>query len=202
MTDLVEAILSSLAEVHDTYEPPDVDQRTAAWWWGAQDENIAWALCMCHTAAVDPMAQTLYIAHVAEDLSQAREIKDWAYGVALDVANEPHRHRRAVESYRPSWGRQAARDGVVLGLWPHLSEYVTGYCQRAERLGCHRDAYLAIREGVLRAVRDTVSAFRYDLDCVSKGMISKDFTARHAAGAGARGEECRDQIQAHAYTDK
>jgi hypothetical protein len=185
----VDAILSALAEVH-TAEPPDIDQRTAAWWWGAQDEQIAWALCMCHTAAADPMAQSLYIAHVAEDLSRAREIKTWAYDVAQEIADEPHRHRKAVESYRLSWGHQAARDGVALALWPHLAECVYGYSQQARRLRCEPRAYLAIREGVLSRVRDTIAAFKYDLDSVAKSSYSRDFIERHRAGALRRGEQC------------
>lgn len=185
MNDVVEQIVSSLAAVHLS-EPPDVDQRTAAYWWGRHDEDIAWGLAMCHTAAKEPIACALYLASVAEDLSDARAIKIWAYNLAEEVATTRHRHRLAVESYSPKWGHQAARDGVILGIWPHLREYVPGYAGRAKHYGCHWRAYLAIRDGVQCRVQDVVSGFRRDLSNLSRGLISNDFKERHRAGAVRR----------------
>lgn len=186
------SVTDALATLRNVYEQskPDIDQRTAAWWWGGRDAEIPWWLCMCGQAANDPIGPTLYLAHVAEDLTNAREIKNWAYDTAIDVATERHRGRLAVESYQPSWGHQAARDGVALALWPHLAEYVRGYASQARRFGCRDRAYLAIREGVLSRTRDVLSDFRYDMDCLRKGLITRDFSERHQRNCARRGSEC------------
>lgn len=145
---------------------------------------------MCRTASPDPIAQSLYLAHVAEDFSSVREIKQWAYGAAHDIANEKHRHRKAVESYQPSWGHQAARDGVALALWSHFAEMVPGYGARARAFNCRSAAYLTVRDGVERKTRDAINAFRNDMVDLSKGFASQDFRRRFELGAARRGEEC------------
>lgn len=189
MSILVEKIIAALSEVH-VVVPPDIDQRTAAYWWGAQDDSVAWWLAMCRTASRDQIAQSLYLAHVAEDFSSVREIKQWAYGAAHDIANEKRRHRKAVESYSPTWGHQAARDGVALALWAHFAEMVPGYAARSRAFKCRAPAYLAIRDGVERKTRDAINAFRTDMTDLSKGFISQDFRRRFERGASLRGEEC------------
>lgn len=189
MSVVVQKIIDSLGDVHAAV-PPDIDQRVAAYWWGAQDESVAWWLAMCHVAAPDPIAQSLYLAHVAEDFSDVREIKQWAYGVASDVARAKHRHRLAVESYRPAWGHQAARDGAALALWSHLAELVPGYAARSRALNCRAPAYLAVRDGVEQKTRDAINGFRTDMADVSKGFVSQDFRRRFKAGARRKGVEC------------
>lgn len=183
-----QAILLLLAGTHEGSLEPDCDQRTAAYWWGRPDDSVAWWLSMCKRVAADPISQSLYIAQVAEDLSHKRDIKDWAYRTAAELAItrrcRSQRNQPAVASYHPRWGRQAARDGVALALWPHLAEYVPGRNTRAAALGCRDHAYQYIRDGVRARAVELITMFRDDMEQCRVGHFRRDFTERWSAATG------------------
>jgi hypothetical protein len=175
-------IVAALKAVHEQRSDPDADQRTAAYWWGKPDDSVAWWLSVCRMISADPIAQSLYLAHVAEDLSHKRHIKDWAYGVADDAAFAPRlgsqRNKRAVESYDTPWGHQAARDGLALALWPHLSDDVPGRNKRCEQYGCRHDAYLYIRDAVESRTKELIAGFRDDMEQCREGRHNRWFRER------------------------
>lgn len=166
--------------------PPDVDQRTAAYWWGKPDDSVAWWLSMCRMVAPDPIAQSLYLAHVAEDLSRQREIKDWAYAHAAEfvgVKGSGQRRRSLVESYRLDWGHQAARDGVAFVLWGDIVD-VPGPSGRAERFHCGRQAYVRVREELEKQTRDLITSFRDDMSMCMENRHSRHFVERWERATG------------------
>lgn len=186
--DKVLAIIDGLAGTHEVYEEPDADQRTAAYWWGKPDDSVAWWLSICRMIAADPIAQPLYLAHAAEDLSHKRALKDWAYRVAAEAAVKPRmgtqRAKRAVESYNQRWGHQAARDGLALALWPHLSDEVPGRNRRCEQFGCGHDAYLYIRDAVEARAKELIAGFRGDMEQCRTGHQSRWFRERWEDATG------------------
>lgn len=188
MTALTAAeVVAALKAVHEQNTPPDADQRTAAYWWGKPDESVAWWLCLCRRVAPDPVSQSLYIAHVAEDLSHKRDIKDWAYRVAAECAVDKRhgvRVRAAVESYRPEWGHVAARDGLALALWPHLADGVPGINRRTMELKCGGQAYQRIRDGVRDRAKELIAVFRSDMDQCLKSRYRRDFIERWEFATG------------------
>lgn len=182
MSEIAERILAALNEVHNTYEEPDADQRTAAYWWGRKDESVAWALCSCKLAAAHPVAQSLYLAHVADDISKFRQIKEWSYIAAAELAvvRRGPRNRKIVEDYAPYWAHQAARDGVALALWPEIPECIPGIGTRCALLGASKQAYQRIRDGVRSEARSLIEQFRDDLQGCLHGAVSRDFEERFA----------------------
>lgn len=187
MTESVSAILDKLREVYQE-SVPDVDQRTAAYWWGRPDESVAWGLSLCLRVAPDPIAQTLYLASVAEDVRHNREIKEWAYTAAAELAVQPRpgskRNQPAVAAYDVGWARQAARDGVAIAMWPHLKPDIPGVTRRSERFGCRQDAYRYIRDGISDQARELIAWFRDDMDSCLKGHYRRDFIERWEAATG------------------
>jgi hypothetical protein len=181
-------VLAALKSVHEQHEPPDADQRTAAYWWGKPDDSVAWWLSVCRMIADDPMAQSLYLAHAAEDLSHKRDLKDWAYAIAHDAAMTPRpasgRRKRAVESYDDRWGHQAARDGLAAALWSHLADEIPGRDKRCEELGCGHGAYLYIREAVKGRARELIAIFHDDMERCRSGHYSQWFRDRWEAKTG------------------
>lgn len=185
-----QAVLAQLrAAVHEGELEPDADQRTAAYWWGKPDDAVAWWLGMCRRVAADPISQALYLAHVAEDMSHKREIKDWAYRVAAECASRARqgakRNQPAVASYDPAWGRQAARDGLAMALWPHRADEVPGVNFRATCLGCRNDAYQYIRDEVKAKAKELIEWFRADMEQCRKGYWRRDFIDRWQDATGA-----------------
>lgn len=181
-------VVAIVKAVFEAVEPPDIDQRVAAYWWGRNDPAVAWWLSMCRMIADSPIAQSLYIAHVAEDLTHKRELKDWAYNVADEAASKPRqgsqRNKRAVESYDTPWGHQAARDGLSLALWPHLSGDVPGRNKRCEQYGCSHDAYLYIRDAVESRAKELIASFRDDMAQCYEGRQSRWFQQRWEDATG------------------
>lgn len=179
----------AVARVSGLYERPDepsAAQRTAAFWWGAQDEDVAWWMALCKMVN-SPEAQSLYIASVAEDMRHARGLKEWAYRVAVEYAGSRgsgQRRRTIVESYRLDWGHQAARDGLALALWPHLADEVPGIGKRCDQYGCGKQAFQRVRDEVSRAAGDLITGFDMDMEQCRRNRFSRDFIERWELAAG------------------
>ncbi|TPG50177.1 hypothetical protein EAH75_01385 [Rhodanobacter glycinis] len=179
-------IVAMLKTVHEQREDPDADQRTAAYWWGHSDASVAWWLSTCRMVGSHPVAQSLYLANVAEDMSQRRAIKDWAYEVAAKFASGKGvgpRRRNLVESYRTDWGHQAARDGVFMALWGDLED-VPGITSRCERFGCGKQAYQRVRDEVCSQAKDLIAGFRADMEQCRTGQFNRWFTQRWEDATG------------------
>lgn len=173
-------IVAMLKTVHEQREDPDADQRTAAYWWGKPDDSVAWWLATCRMIAPHPIAQSLYLAHVAEDMSQRRALKDWAYEAAAKFASGKGagpRRRAVVESYRTDWGHQAARDGVFMALWGDLED-VPGITFRCGQFGCGKQAYQRVRDDVQGQAKDLIAGFRADMEVCRTGKYNRWFTER------------------------
>lgn len=178
--------VAALAGLYSAPETPDASQRTAAYWWGGQDEEVPWWLGLCKLVN-GPVAQCLYIAHVADDARHARGMKDWAYGVAAEYAvsrGAGVRRRAVVEAYRPEWGHQAARDGLAAALWPQLVDEIPGIGKRCDEHGCGKQAYQRVRDEVSRAASDLIVSFSLDMEQCREGKFSRDFIGRWEAATG------------------
>lgn len=178
--------VAALAGLYQGRDEPDAAQRTAAYWWGSQDEDVGWWLGLCKLVN-SPIAQSLYIAHVAEDVRHARGLKDWAYRAAVEYAGSRgsgQRKRSIVEAYRTGWGHQAARDGLFLALWPHLREDVPGIGKRCEAFGCGKQAYQRVRDEVMRQAGDLITGFGMDMEQCRRDRFSRDFRDRWELAAG------------------
>lgn len=188
MTALARAsqAVATLVGLYERPDEPSAAQRTAAFWWGAQDEEVAWWLGLCKIVN-SPEAQSLYIASVAEDMRHARGLKEWAYRVAVEYAGSRgsgQRRRTIVEAYRTDWGHQAARDGLAMALWPHLADDVPGIGRRCEAFSCGKQAYQRIRDEVSRQAGDLITGFDMDMEQCRRNRFSRDFIARWEAAAG------------------
>jgi hypothetical protein len=175
-----------LAGLYQRQDEPDAAQRTGAFWWGAQDEEVAWWLALCKMVNPAP-AQTLYIASVAEDMRAARALKPWAYRVAVEYAGSRgsgQRARSVVEAYRTDWGHQAARDGLAMALWPHLRDEVPGIGKRCEAFGVGKQAFQRVRDEVSRLAGDLITGFGMDMEQCRRNRFSRDFIARWECAAG------------------
>lgn len=180
------ALIRALPKRAEIDPEPDADQRTAAYWWGRPDDSVAWWLATCRMIAPHPIAQSLYLAHVAEDMSQRRAIKDWAYSVAAQFAGAKgsgQRRRSMVESYRLDWGHQAARDGVFLALWGDIED-VPGITFRCDQFGCGKQAYQRVRDEITSQTRDMIAAFRSDMEQCRTGQRNRWFTQRWEEATG------------------
>lgn len=100
MAEAASAVIANLAGLYERQDVPDASQRTAAYWWGAQDEDVAWWLSLCKMVN-EPIAQSLYLAAVAEDVRHARPLKEWGYRIAVEYAgsrSSGQRRRSIVEA--------------------------------------------------------------------------------------------------------
>lgn len=186
--EVVKRLLTEIAGVFERTEGPDIDQRVAAWWWGVPDEALSYAMGQAVVIAREPVADALYLAHVAEDCSQFRRIKDWGYGVAAEFAcsrSSGHRRRVRVEGYRPEWGRVAARDGLYRALWPHIADYdVPGINARCKVLGVGNTPFQRVRDAVEHRALEVRQDFRSDLRNLYQGVINRDMQDRLSGIAG------------------
>lgn len=189
MSAEVEAIIRKLQGVYlSRLEPPDVDQRIAAYWHGAPDEEAGYTLSLARTIATHPIAQELYLARVAGHAGGNRAIKEWAYAAAVEFANSRgtgQRARRNVEGYRPEWGHQAARDGVARALFPDLLDEMPGRDARCKELKVGHQAYERVRDHIMREALDLFSGFRLDLECMLDGKWTREMIHRWEAATGA-----------------
>lgn len=188
-TMTAQAIVRSLAGLHEQNDDKGevLDKRVAAYWGGQADEEVAWLLSMANMVCAEPVAQRLYLAHVAEDFGNARAIKEWAYRVAVEFVGSKgggQRKRSMVESYRLDWGHQCARDGVALALWPHLAKDVTGIAARADLFKCGKQAYGRVRDAVENRTADLIAGFRFALKWAHGDIYSHDLVQRWEAATG------------------
>lgn len=187
--EVVTALISSLVGTHERHEPPDVDQRTAAWWWGQQDEELAWAHSACRMIARESIGQPVYLARVAEDTTRFRQLKEWGYRVAVEFAGargSGQRRRSMVESYRTDWGHQAARDGLARALWPHLLDEMPGRDARCKALGVGHQAYQRVQDAVQDRALEAFIAYKADLEAVVEDRWTRDMRGRWEAATGRR----------------
>lgn len=156
-------------------------KRAAAFWWGARDEEMAWALSLARTVSPDPIADKLYLMHATEDVRYSRQAKDWAYRVAVEFAGSlgsGQRRRSLVEGYRPDWGHCAARDGMAIALWPDLRDGVPGIGKRCEQYKCGKQGFQRVRDEVQQRTGDVIAGFRLDLAEALDERFSADFRQR------------------------
>jgi hypothetical protein len=178
--------VAALAGMFEREAEPDAAQRTAAYWWGVQDDDVAWWLGLCKLVN-EPIAQSLYLAAVTEDTRQSRGLKEWGYRAAVEYAgsvSSGQRRRSLVEAYRPDWGHQAARDGLYMALWPHLRDDVPGIGKRCDQFGCGKQAYQRVRDEVSRQASDLIVGFSVDMEQCRTNRFSRDFIARWEIAAG------------------
>lgn len=103
----------------------------------------------------------VWITWVAEVPFFREKLTQWAEGVgelAATLKPKLKKHSRTyVESYRPSWGRQASRDGLCMALYGAGS--VPGLEARATELGCRWQAYKRVRDFVAGAITQQMQQF-------------------------------------------
>lgn len=186
-TKAVKELLTAIAGTHEYYSPPDVDQRTAAWWWGQSDQDIGWAHGICALIAQEPIAQSIYLARVADDTSRYRRLKEWAYKAAVEFAGQrgsAQRRRSLVESYRLDWGHQAARDGLARALWPWMEDEMPGRDARCKQFGCGHQAFQRVRDAVTDRANQAFNDYRSDLENIVDGRWTRDMMDRHETVTG------------------
>ena len=156
-------------------------KRVAAWWYGANDPELVWALGLARVVSTEPLADKFYLTHAVEDVRYMRALKEWGYSAAVQFVGSRgsgQRRRSLVESYRPDWGHVAARDGMAMALWPHLGDGVPGLGKRSESFGCGKQAYQRVRDEVMRQTGDVIAGFRLDLAEALDERYSHDFRNR------------------------
>jgi len=165
-----------------------VAARVASWWWGGNDEDIGGCLATAKLIAPDPINEAIYLARIAEDASKFRRLKDWSYRVAVEFVGAKgggQRKRSMVESYRPEWGHQAARDGMARALWPWLEHEMPGRNVRCQQTQASHQAYMRVRDEVQSRTLDGFIAFMFDLGCIVEGRWTRDMITRWEAATGA-----------------
>lgn len=181
-------LIDSLVGTHETYSPPDIDQRTAGWWHGRADPELGWAHDMADLIARSNVAQPLYLAYAADDASRYRQIKEWGYRTAVEFAGargSGQRRRSLVESYRVDWGHQAARDGLSRALWPEMVDDIPGRDARCQQYGCGHQAFMRVRDVVENAARQARDDYKHDLSSVARNEWSRDMIQRWEIATGA-----------------
>lgn len=164
------------ADIHD-----EVAKRVSAWWWGFPDDEIAGHLSTATLIAPDPVNHAIYMARIADDTSRYRQLKDWAYLSAVDFVGAKgsgQRRRSLVESYRPDWGHQAARDGLAMVLWPWRLAEIPGKNARALQFQCGPQAYQRVRDEVQQRALEGFVNFMFDLSCLTEGRWTRDMIRR------------------------
>lgn len=171
------------ADIHD-----EVAKRVAAWWWGHPDEDIASHLSTATMIAHERINCAIYMARIAEDTSKYRALKEWAYMAALEFVcakGSGQRKRSMVESFRPDWGHQAARDGLAMVLWPHRLNEIPGINARGRQFGCGDQAYRRVRDEVQGRALEGFVNFMFDMSCLTEGRWTRDMIRRWELATGA-----------------
>lgn len=150
------------AQVFEALAPPTTEERYRAWAAGRHDEGMGFAVGGAGWQCSDPIAPILYEIHVlaagVHNLPDRRHrAQQWAFTMAASYA------RRARLRYGLEWGRQAAVDGLVLGLMD--KDDTRGELglltneERAEQFGVGRNRYGRIRSHVRDLTRCLLSEF-------------------------------------------
>jgi hypothetical protein len=173
------------------HEQPDlhdeIGKRVAAWWWGAPGDDVAGHLSSATLIAPHPIAHAIYMARVADDVSRFREMKEWAYDTALDFVGAKgsgQRKRSLVESFRPDWGRQAARDGLASALWPWRTDEIPGIGKRSEQFKCGKQAYQRVRDEVYGRALELYVGYMHDLSRAWQHTWTRDMIGRWESVTG------------------
>jgi hypothetical protein len=89
------------------------------------------------------------------------DLQAWAVGLGATIARmKPKlrmRSRQYVASYGHEWGRQASLDGLCVALF---GSEPASLRERADELGCDREAYQRIRDFVAGAI--VLAAWQYE----------------------------------------
>lgn len=151
-----------LAKERDRPEPPGFMERYTAWASGRQDQGMGFAVGGAGWQCSDPIAPILYEIHaLAEHVhnlpDRRKRAQAWAFTMAASYA------RSARIRYALEWGRQAAVDGLVLGLMdPNDTRGEIGLLsneERAEQFGVGRNRYGRIRGHVRDLTKALLSEF-------------------------------------------
>lgn len=140
-------------------DPPGTKELYTAWAAGRSDTDFSF---MVGSACVNAghIAGVLYELHALAEHAldkhrRFREAKDWGYTVAASYA------RSARFRYALAWGRQAARDGLCLALWPEeRTEIALPSCTtRAKAFGIGVHKYERVRGHVRREAKALLAEF-------------------------------------------
>jgi hypothetical protein len=158
MGTAVEVALNSLEATYDRAEPRGVEQRYVAWACGSvSDEGMGFAVGGAGWQCSDSIAPDLYEVHMTAATKQRAKIQQWAFEMAASYALS------ARMRYRLEWGRQAALDGLVLGLMNRDDSrdelFLLTNEERAEQFGVGRNRYARVRGHVRDLVRALLSEF-------------------------------------------
>lgn len=180
--EAVTALIESLKELR-TSDPPLVDERVGAYWWGEWDEEIAFALAMCATVSEEPVAKHLYLFSCAGDMAGREAVQQvvwWCAGSAAECAMTVNSRRRLrIPSYKAEWGRQAGNDGAALAMWGEsIRDVLPGVNKRAQKYGCRDEAYLRVRDYVQAEASELIFRFKRDMEMAVTGRFDPDFRSR------------------------
>ena len=156
------AVVAEAAKALYKREHPTTKELYTIWSAGRSDGGALFGLLVGNAKLMcgDRIAADLYEMHaMAEDTyDRARcwgRAKEWAYTLAASYA------RSARLRYALDWGRQAAKDGVCLALWPEdRVEIAMPTCEaRAEQFGVGVKKYARVRAHVKAEAKALVAEF-------------------------------------------
>lgn len=154
------AVVGDKPEVF-THEPPGVAERYSAWAAGRTDEDFGFMVGSVGWNCSDRIASSLYDLHIMGEhaldrVRQFRQVKDWGYTLAASFATS------ARLRYALPWGRQAARDGLCLALWPDEGRTELGLAtceQRGKTFGVGVNKYARVRAHVRAEAKALIAEF-------------------------------------------
>lgn len=143
------------------------------------------------------LATDLFLAKASYADRAWPRIKEWGYLKAVEFVGSrksEQRKRSLVESYRPDWGHQAARDGLASALWGRAE--IPGSRERALSFKCGQQAYRRVRDEVGSQANDLLTEAEHFLEmCAGIRPFSSEFIRRWETVTGAKWDEakwCRD----------
>lgn len=149
-------------EVFEAVAPPGVKERYIAWASGRHDEGMGFAAGGAGWQCSDAIAPVLYEIHVLAGAvhnlpDRRRRATEWAFTMAASYAAS------ARMRYSLEWGRQAAVDGLVLGLMDAGDTRgelgLLSNEERAEQFGVGRNRYGRVRSHVRDLTKALLSEF-------------------------------------------